>query len=69
LCRELRDYGQVTKNFAVQLKILAAVKGGQILEEDPDGIQSLIICSQGVSKNLMEIVKLSQISKLKRKKT
>jgi len=68
LCRELKDYGQVTKNFSVQLKILAAVKGGQILDEDPDGIQSLIICSQGLAKNIMEIVKLSQISKLKRAK-
>jgi len=69
LCRELKDYGQVTKNFSVQLKILAAVKGSQILEDDPDGIQSLIICSQGLSKNIMEIIKLAQISKLKRPKS
>jgi len=68
LCRELKDYGQVAKNFSVQLKICAAVKGGQILEDDPDGIQSLVICSQGLAKNVMEIIKLSQISKLKKKK-
>jgi len=69
LCRELKDYGQVTKNFSVQLKILAAVKSSQILEDDPDGVQSLIICSQGLAKNVTEIVKLSQIAKLKREKS
>jgi len=68
LNRELKDFGQVTKNFAIQMKILAAVKASRILEDDQEGINSLIICSQGLAKNVNEIMKLSHIAKLKTQK-
>jgi len=67
LCQELRDIGQVTLNFATQLKIICSVKANLILEDDPDAAGALITCSRGICKSVGEAVKLSQIAKLKPK--
>jgi len=68
LCQEMKDAGHVSKNFAVQLKIICGVKGNMILEDDPDAAQSLITCCKGMCTSVGDVVKLSQIAKLKPKK-
>jgi len=68
LCQEMRDAGFVTKNMAVQLKIICGVKANMIIELDPDSTQSLITCCKGMCGSVGEVVKLSQIAKLKPKK-
>lgn len=68
LCQEMRDMGHVSKNFAVQLKIICGVKANLILEEDPTVAASLITCCQGMCKAVGEVVNLSQVAKLKPKK-
>lgn len=67
LNQEMRDNGNVTLNFATQLKIICSVKANLILEDDHDAANSLITCSRGICKTVGELVKLSQISKLKPK--
>jgi len=68
LCQEMRDMGHVAKNFAIQLKIICGVKANMILENDPDAANALITSSQGICRSVTEIVKLSQVAKLKPKK-
>eukprot|EP01127_Copromyxa_protea_P005406 TRINITY_DN15337_c0_g1_i1.p1 TRINITY_DN15337_c0_g1~~TRINITY_DN15337_c0_g1_i1.p1 ORF type:complete len:1054 (-),score=338.62 TRINITY_DN15337_c0_g1_i1:36-3197(-) len=68
LCQEMRDMGHVSKNFAVQLKIICGVKANLILEDDPTVAQSLITCCQGMCRSVGEVVNLSQVAKLKPKK-
>lgn len=63
----MRDDGHVTLNFSTQLKIICGVKANLILEDDPDAANSLVTCSRGLCKTVGEIVKLSQIAKLKPK--
>jgi len=64
--QELRDAAAVAKNFAVQLKILCAVKAGTS-QDDPTAKKSLVICAQGLSKNVINTVHVSQVAKLKKK--
>jgi len=68
LCQEMRDAGFVSKNFSIQLKIVSGVKAKMILEDDPDAAQALITCCKGMCGSVGEVVKLSQIAKLKPKK-
>eukprot|EP01128_Nolandella_sp_AFSM9_P006515 TRINITY_DN3373_c0_g1_i1.p1 TRINITY_DN3373_c0_g1~~TRINITY_DN3373_c0_g1_i1.p1 ORF type:complete len:1095 (-),score=366.28 TRINITY_DN3373_c0_g1_i1:104-2929(-) len=68
LNNELRDMGHVTQNYATQLKIICGVKGNLILEDDPDAGASLVTCAKGLCRGVGEVVKLSQIAKLKAKK-
>lgn len=65
LCQEMRDYGHVAKNFSIQLKIVSGVKANMILESDPDAATALITCCRGMCSSVTELVKLSQIAKLK----
>jgi hypothetical protein len=67
LCQEMRDYGHTTLNFGTQLKIICGVKANLILEDDPDAAGALIACSRDLCKSVGQIVKLSQIAKLKPK--
>jgi len=67
LCQEMRDCGHVTLNFGTQLKIICSVKANLILEHDPDAAGALISNSRDLCKSVAEIVKLSQIAKLKPK--
>lgn len=62
---DLTAQGNVSKNCAVQLKILCGVKANLVLEDDPDTRQSLVICARGLCKSVNEIVNLSQVAKLK----
>ena len=62
---EMMDQGNVSKNYAIQLKILCSVKANLVLEDDPDTRQSLVICARGLCKSVNDIVNLSQIAKLK----
>jgi hypothetical protein len=66
LAQELRDTAAVAKNFAIQLKIICAVKAGSA-QDDPTAKKSLIICAQGLAKNVVEAVHVSQVAKLKKK--
>jgi len=68
LCAEMRDMGHVSKNFAIQLKIICGVKANMVLGNDPDAAGALITSCQGMCKSVGEVVKLSQIAKLKPKK-
>jgi hypothetical protein len=67
LNNEMRDYGHNTLNFGTQLKIICGVKANLILEHDADAAGALIACSRDLCKAVGEIVKLSQIAKLKPK--
>lgn len=66
MASELRDSAAVAKNFAIQLKIICAVKAGTSAD-DPTTKKSLIICAQGLSKNVVNTVNVSQVAKLKKK--
>jgi len=68
LCQEMRDSGFVAKNFSVQLKIVSGVKANLILIDDPDAATALITCCRGMCGAVADVVKLSQIAKLKPKK-
>jgi len=65
LCQEMRDLGFVAKNFSIQLKIISGVKANMILENDSDAATALITCCKGMCGSVAELVKLSQIAKLK----
>jgi len=65
LCQEMKDSGFVAKNFSVQLKIISGVKANMILESDPDAATALITCCRGMCGAVADVVKLSQIAKLK----
>jgi len=65
---EMMDRGNVSKNYAIQLKILGSVKANLVLEDDPDTRQSLVICARGLCRSVNDIVSLSQVAKLKPKK-
>jgi len=65
---EMTDQGNVSKNYAIQLKILGSVKANLVLEDDPDTRHTLVICARGLCKSVNDIVSLSQVAKLKPKK-
>eukprot|EP01130_Rhizamoeba_saxonica_P015135 TRINITY_DN6734_c0_g1_i1.p1 TRINITY_DN6734_c0_g1~~TRINITY_DN6734_c0_g1_i1.p1 ORF type:complete len:1062 (-),score=317.72 TRINITY_DN6734_c0_g1_i1:59-3196(-) len=65
LAQELKDFGQVAKNFAIQLKILGAVQANNLLQGDDGASQSLVKCAKGLSTNIQEIINLSQIAVIK----
>jgi len=65
LCQEMRDCGHVAKNFSIQLKIVSGVKANLVLVNDPDAATALITCCKGMCGSVTELVKLSQIAKLK----
>lgn len=66
MAAELRDSAAVAKNFSIQLKIICAVKAGTSAD-DPTTKKSLVICAQGLSKNVVNTVHVSQVAKLKKK--
>eukprot|EP01122_Echinamoeba_exundans_P008589 TRINITY_DN2874_c0_g1_i1.p1 TRINITY_DN2874_c0_g1~~TRINITY_DN2874_c0_g1_i1.p1 ORF type:complete len:1071 (-),score=258.53 TRINITY_DN2874_c0_g1_i1:58-3219(-) len=66
MAAELRDSAAVAKNFSIQLKIICAVKAGTSAD-DPTTKKSLVICAQGLSKNVVNTVNVSQVAKLKKK--
>jgi hypothetical protein len=65
LARELRDAANVAKNFAIQLKIVCAVKASS--GDDATAQKSLVTCAQGLCKNVVEAVNVSRIARLKKK--
>lgn len=65
LAQELRDAAGVAKNFAIQLKIVCAVKAGS--GDDTTAQKSLVTCAQGMCKNVVECVNVSRIARLKKR--
>lgn len=65
LARELIDASRIAKNFAIQLKILAAVKASQG-PNDKTAMKLLETCARGLCNAVIDMVKVSQVAKLKK---
>lgn len=66
LAKEMIDSSKVVKNFAIQMKIVCAVKSSSE-ENDPTAHKSLVNCAQGLCKNVLNCVNIAKIAKLKKK--
>jgi len=63
---EILNYSIAIENYAVQLKILCAVKASSPDEKDPEAEEQLSLCAKNLANALQNCIKYSEISQLKR---